>query len=45
MVALSGHLGLVGMHPPVPKSPSAQLLAAAGLQLAPLVAPSGHLGL
>ena len=44
-VALSGHLGLVGMHPLAPGAPLAQFPVANGLQVAPMVALSGHLGL
>ena len=35
----------MGLHPPAPRAPFAQFLAAAGLQVAPLVALSGYLGL
>ena len=45
LVALSGHLGLVGLHAPAPRAPFVQFLAANGLQVAPLVVLSGHLGL
>ena len=45
MVAHTGRLGLVGMHPLAPISPSEKYLAANGLQLAPLVALLGHVGL
>ena len=38
MVALSGHLRLVGMRPPAPRAPFVQFLAATGLQVAPMVA-------
>ena len=45
-VAAAGwDLGLTGTHRPAPKLPCLHPLAAAALQMAPMVALSGHLGL
>ena len=44
LVALSGHLGLVGLHPQAPRAPLVELLAATKLQVVPMVAHSGHVG-
>ena len=45
MVARADHLRLEAQHAPAPRAPLVQLPAATRLQLAPLVALSGHLGL